>query len=67
MDEILNLIESVSEGFPSYFFTEYCLKYTLGGIVWMQPTSVCDSGESTQHRRAFAENDVRAARNYIFA
>ena len=30
MDEILNLIESVSEGFPSYFSTEYyCLFLAL--------------------------------------
>ena len=26
MDEILNLIESVSEGFPSYFFNSLCLQ-----------------------------------------
>ena len=24
MDEILNLIESVSEGFPSYFYVYFC-------------------------------------------
>ena len=29
MDEILNLIESVSEGFPSYF-SKSCSKYHLG-------------------------------------
>ena len=27
LDEILNLIESVSEGFPSYSFMKYFVKY----------------------------------------
>ena len=31
LDEILNLIESVSEGFPSYFFVRRCQNF-IGGI-----------------------------------
>ena len=37
LDEILNLIESVSEGFPSYSYT------TIGGLVVLRFTALSES------------------------
>ena len=56
LDEILNLIESVSEGFPSYFFSA--------------PTSILDAVQifsrlSTRHLlfQSFSVNDVGKLHN----
>ena len=40
---------SLSEYYSNqHAFTEYCLKHTLGRIIWMQPTSVCVFGGCTR-------------------
>ena len=57
LDEIWD-VESVSEGFLTYSFTEYCPQKHLWSIVWMQQTSVCDFEGGIRKKRAFVKNDA---------